>query len=60
MHARISARAHALDRVPIYTQTGEFEILYYDGELRIVKTQQGFYGVNVREADEKTLLGLNR
>ena len=42
----------------MYTQIGEFEILYYDGELRIVKTQQGFYGVNIRETDEKALLGL--
>jgi hypothetical protein len=33
----------------------QFEILYYDGELRVVKTTQGFYGVNVRVPDGKLL-----
>ena len=35
---------------------GEFDILYYDGDLRVVKTAQGYYGVNVRVANEQALL----
>lgn len=37
--------------LPTSLPFGEFDILFYDGELRVVRTTQGFYGVNVRVAD---------
>lgn len=37
--------------LPAALPFGEFEILFYDGELRVVKTAQGYFGVNVRVAD---------
>jgi len=37
--------------LPVQPPFGEFEILYYDGDLRIVKTGQGYFGVNRRVAD---------
>lgn len=30
---------------------GNFEVLYNDGSVRVVRTQQGFYGVNRRMED---------
>eukprot|EP00277_Geminigera_cryophila_P021338 CAMPEP_0179481526 /NCGR_PEP_ID=MMETSP0799-20121207/59238_1 /TAXON_ID=46947 /ORGANISM="Geminigera cryophila, Strain CCMP2564" /LENGTH=93 /DNA_ID=CAMNT_0021294189 /DNA_START=25 /DNA_END=306 /DNA_ORIENTATION=- len=38
-------------QLPAALPFGEFEILYYDGDLRVVKTTQGYYGVNVRVPD---------
>jgi hypothetical protein len=33
---------------PLELPFGSFEVLYNDGDLRIVKTQQGYWGVNRR------------
>ena len=41
--------------LPASLPFGEFDILFYDGELRVVRTTQGFYGVNVRVADGSLL-----
>lgn len=32
---------------------GSFSILYYDGDLRVIKTAQGYLGINMREQAEK-------
>lgn len=36
-------------RGPLKAPFGKFEILYLDEEMRIIKTGQGYYAVNVRE-----------
>lgn len=36
-------------RGPLKAPFGKFEILYLDTEMRIIKTGQGYYAVNVRE-----------
>uniref|UniRef100_A0A7S3QJJ2 Plastid lipid-associated protein/fibrillin conserved domain-containing protein n=1 Tax=Chaetoceros debilis TaxID=122233 RepID=A0A7S3QJJ2_9STRA len=36
-------------RGPLQVPFGKFEILYLDEELRIIKTGQGYYAVNMRE-----------
>lgn len=39
-------------RGPLAAPFGKFEILYLDNDMRITKTYQGFYTVNIREDDE--------
>lgn len=38
-------------RGPLKVPFGKFEIKYLDDDMRIIKTGQGFYAVNVREPD---------
>ena len=33
---------------PLAVPFGQFEVLYNDGSLRVVRTQQGYYSVNRR------------
>uniref|UniRef100_A0A6U5BKU0 Plastid lipid-associated protein/fibrillin conserved domain-containing protein n=2 Tax=Hemiselmis andersenii TaxID=464988 RepID=A0A6U5BKU0_HEMAN len=38
--------------LPVQPPFGEFEVLFYDGDLRVVRTGQGYVGVNRRVASE--------
>jgi len=38
-------------QLPAPAPFGEFQILYYDGELRVVRTGQGYLGINSRDAE---------
>lgn len=37
---------------PLTAPFGKFEILYLDDDMRITKTYQGYFAVNIREANE--------
>ncbi len=47
--AAIFSNAPVKLRGPLKAPFGKFEILYLDEDMRIIKTNQGYYAVNIRE-----------
>lgn len=50
--ALLASRGPVKLQGPLTAPFGKFEILYLDDDMRITKTYQGFYAVNVREESE--------
>ena len=50
--AKIFAKNPVSLRGPLKAPFGFFDILYLDGDMRIIKTGQGYLAVNIREQDE--------
>ena len=58
LNAFINGPAALLENNPVKLQGpltapfGKFDIMYLDGDMRITKTYQGFFAVNIREEEE--------
>ena len=46
-----------LPEAPFKVPFGNFDVLYNDGDIRVVRTIQGYYGVNRRITAEEEMWG---